>query len=708
MKIKAAGNQRFWTANLVIGSFLIFSFLIAPSCSKKSKLSPPPETRQDNVKDVLHGVEIVDPYRWLEDQQAPETREWIDRQNEYTHSLLDKIPGRDKLRQRLEELMRVETISVPIERNGRYFFTRRAADQDLPIIYMREGLDGEDQVLIDPHQLSPDHTISVQIREVSGDGRYLVYSKRRGGEDEVSLHLLDVDRRSELPDSLPRARYFGVSFAANNLGFYYTRHGKEGSRVYFHRLGSRPEDDRKIFGDGYGPDKIIFSEVSEDGRHLLIHVLYGSSADQTEIHYQNLARGGSIVPVIKNIPARFYGTIAGNHLYVQTNWQAPKKRILRVPLSRLTSHPSRWQEIVPESDSIIEGFSLVGGKLFVNYLENVVSHIKIFTPEGQPIGEIELPAMGSVSGLTGHWKGNEAFFSYSSFLIPTTIYRYDVSSGEKSVWAKLEVPIDSEQFEVKQVWYFSKDSTRVPMFLVHRKGLELNGKNPTLLTGYGGFNISLKPGYSSLATIWVENGGVFARPSLRGGGEFGEEWHKAGMREKKQNVFDDFIAAAEWLIDNKYTHPEKLAISGGSNGGLLVGAALTQRPDLFKAVACFYPLLDMIRYHKFLVARFWIPEYGSSDDPEQFQYLLKYSPYHNVKPGTKYPAVIFITGDGDTRVAPLHARKMAALLQNATGSDNPVLLLYDTKAGHSGGMPVSKRIEDMTNWLSFLMWQLGM
>ncbi|MDQ7053412.1 MAG: hypothetical protein Q9P14_11130 [candidate division KSB1 bacterium] len=471
MKIKVAGSQRARMAGLIIGSFLVFAFIIAPSCSKKSKFPPPPETRQDNVKEVLHGVELVDPYRWLEDQQAPETREWIARQNAYTHSILDKLPGRDRLRQRLEELMRVESISVPIERNGRYFFTKRAADQDLPIIYMREGLDGEDQVLIDPHTLSPDHTISVQIREISADGQILIYSKRRGGEDEVSLHLLDVDRRINLPDSLPRARYFGVSFVKSGDGFYYTRHGKEGSRVYFHRLGSKPSDDRKIFGDGYGPDKIIFSEVSEDGRHLLIHVLYGASADQTEIHYQNLARGGSIVPVVQNIPARFYGTIADGRLYVQTNWQAPKKRILSVRLNQLPQHPSRWREIVPESESIIEGFSLVGGKLFVNYLENVVSHIKIFTPDGQSDGEIELPAMGSVSGLAGHWQGNEAFFSYSSFLIPTTIYRYDVSSGQKSVWAKLQVPIDSEQFEVKQVWYTSKDSSRgCPCFWCIKKG----------------------------------------------------------------------------------------------------------------------------------------------------------------------------------------------------------------------------------------------
>jgi len=333
--------------------------------------------------------------------------------------------------------------------------------------------------------------------------------------------------------------------------------------------------------------------------------------------------------------------------------------------------------------------------------------VGVFGPEGKHLRDIAFPTLGSVGGVNGRWDSQEAFFSFTSFHIPTTIYRYDVAKGNQEVWARLEVPINSERFEVKQVWYESKDKTKVPMFIVHAKGLKLDGSHPTLLTGYGGFNLSRTPGFSSLAALWVERGGVYAVANLRGGGEFGEEWHKAGMLEKKQNVFDDFLAAAEWLIKNGYTHPSKLAISGGSNGGLLVGAALTQRPDLFQAVVCAYPLLDMIRYHKFLVARFWVPEYGSSENPDQFKYIYAYSPYHHVKPGTKYPAVLFITGDSDTRVDPLHARKMAALLQSATGSDKPMLLHYDTKAGHSGGLPVSKQIDDLTDELSFLFWQLG-
>ena len=357
---------------------------------------------------------------------------------------------------------------------------------------------------------------------------------------------------------------------------------------------------------------------------------------------------------------------------------------------------------------VIRGFSAAGGKLFVSYLHQVRSLVKVFTPAGKHERDITFPAIGTVSGVGGRWKGREAFFTFSSYHIPTTIYSYQVKSGQQDVWARLPVPVDSDQFELKQVWYESKDKTKVPMFIVHKKGLKLDGANPAFLTGYGGFNLSLTPTFSSTAVLWAERGGVFAVPNLRGGGEFGEAWHRAGMKEKKQNVFDDFIAAAEWLVKNGYTRPERLAISGGSNGGLLVGAALTQRPELFGAVVCSYPLLDMVRFHKFLIARFWVPEYGSADDdPEQFRYIRAYSPYHSVKPGAKYPAVLIITGDSDTRVDPLHGRKMAARLQSATGSGRPVLLHYDTKAGHSGGLPIGKQIEDLTDSLSFLAWQLG-
>jgi prolyl oligopeptidase len=673
-------------------------------CGKKQQ---PPPTRMDNVVETIHGTEVVDPYRWLENQDSSDTRAWIDAQNAYAHSLIDKLPGREKLEQRLTELLKIDRISIPMERNGRYFLSKRSADQEQWIIYMRDGLDGEDKILIDPHPMSADHTTSVNLIDVSKDGTLMAYGIQEGGQDESSVRLFNVDQKIDLPDQLPKALYFSVSIKPDKSGFYYSKHDNEkGGRIYYHAMGTDVTNDAKIFGDGYGPEKILFASLSEDGRYLLIHVLHGSTAETSELYYQDLKKAGKITPIVTGIDARFYGWIVENKLFLQTNWNAPNNKILLVDLNRPAQKD--WQEIIPESESVMEGFSLAGGKLFVNYLENVVSKVKVFAADGAYIRDIAFPSLGSVGGVGGRWESNEAFFVYTSFHVPTTIYRYDVATGDQQIWAQLKVPVNTDIFDVKQVWYTSKDSTKVPMFLVHRKGLKLDGANPTLLTGYGGFNVSLTPYFSPTAVLWVEKGGVFAMPNLRGGGEFGEQWHKAGMLENKQNVFDDFIAAAEWLINNGYTSTEKLAISGGSNGGLLVGAALVQRPDLFQAVVCTYPLLDMVRYHNFMMAKFWVSEYGSSEDVEQFNYIFKYSPYHNVKPGTEYPAVLFITGDSDTRVAPLHARKMTALVQSATGSEHPVLLLYDTKAGHSGGMPVSKQIEDEANELQFLFWQLGM
>ncbi|MBA2341351.1 MAG: S9 family peptidase [Pyrinomonadaceae bacterium] len=404
--------------------------------------------------------------------------------------------------------------------------------------------------------------------------------------------------------------------------------------------------------------------------------------------------------------ARFGGQAIGDRFFMFTNYEAPNGKIVEVDLKN--PEMKNWRTIVPETKATLNGMSLAGGRIFASYLEDVVTRIRMFDDKGKQLREITFPTLGSASGINGRWKEDEAFYSFSSYGQLATIYRYQVSTGKQEVWARINVPVRSEEIETKQIFYTSKDGTRIPMFLVYKKGLKLDGNRPTLLYGYGGFNSSLTPGFSATAAFLAEQGGVYAVANLRGGGEYGEAWHKAGMFERKQNVFDDFIAASEWLIKNKYTNPSRLAISGGSNGGLLVGAALTQRPDLYQAVICSYPLLDMLRYQRFLVARFWVPEYGSAEDPKQFEYIRRYSPYHNVKKGTKYPAVMFITGDADTRVDPLHARKMAALLQASTASDRPILLHYDTKAGHSGGTPVNKQIEDLTDSMSFLMWQLGM
>jgi prolyl oligopeptidase len=682
-------------------------FVAVQSCKKGIDVPPPPETKVVEAVDTLHGVDIVDPYRWLEDQKSHQTREWIDAQNAYTDSVLGSLSGREELKSLAAKLIKIDTIGIPTERGGRYFLTKRSADQELSVIYMRQGLDGEDKVLIDPHPMSEDKTTNVNIQGISHDGTLLAYGIRRGGEDELEIRFMDVDTMEDLPDALPRGLYFGISMMPDKTGFFYTRMSMVGPRILYHSFGTDISDDKEIFGKGYALGNIMFPLLSDDGRWLIIIVLEGSSG-KTEVYLKDLAGEKPITTVVNDLDAWTMAFVVGDTLYIQTNWEAPNGRLLAAD----PENPSRenWKEIIPESDIVMQGLiapvTFVGEKIFVNYLKDVKSQVVIFEPDGTRVGEISFPTIGTVGGLSGHWDSNEAFFVFTSYHIPTIIYRYDVATGEKEVWAKIEVPIDSEQYEVKQVWYASKDGTKIPMFIVHKKGIKLDGSNPALLTGYGGFNLSSTPFFSADAVAWIEQGGIYAFANLRGGGEFGEEWHKAGMLANKQNVFDDFIAAAEYLIAEGYTQSKKLAIEGGSNGGLLVGAAVTQRPDLYGAVICTYPLLDMVRYHKFLVARYWVPEYGSSENPEQFKYLHAYSPYHNVVKGTKYPAIFFITGDSDTRVAPLHARKMAALMQASTGSDKPVLLRYHTTAGHSGGQPVSEQIENLAETLSFLLWQL--
>jgi prolyl oligopeptidase len=698
-----------------ISLLFLFSFLLAWAASAAIGENPhganpaspaPPKSAVNEVKEMVQGTEIIDPYRWLEDQNSPETRAWIDAQNAYSDALLSKVPGREALQQQVGALIKIDTMSAPAVTNNRYFFAKRTADQDQSSLFVRKGLNGKDELLIDPLPLSARHTVTVNLLSISEDGSLMAYAVREGGADEVTPHLFDVDAHKDLADVFPKARYSGFSILNDKSGVYLTRDTSEGPRVYFHKIGTETAADTELFGKGYGREMIIFSGLDRTDHYLEITVQHGSAADHTEIYVQDRVAKGPITPIVKDLPAAFFGQIAGDRMYVRTNWKAPKWRVMEIDLKNPAIE--KWRESVPESDAVLDGLSLVGGKLAVHFIQNVIPHVKLLEPSGKLVREVPLPALGSVSGLGGRWESNEAFFSFNSYHIPSTIYRYDIATGKQTVWSENKVPIDSSKYEVKQVWYPSKDGTKIPMFLAHAKNLKLDGKNAVLLTGYGGFNLNQAPGFSPFAAAWMANGGVFAVANLRGGGEFGEAWHHAGMLEKKQNVFDDFIAAAEWLIQNKYTSPARLAIRGGSNGGLLVGAALTQRPDLFAAVICSYPLLDMVRYHNFLVAKYWVPEYGSSDSPEQFKYIYAYSPYHHVKAGTKYPSVLFITGDSDTRVAPLHARKMTALLQAATSaSDRPVLLHYDTAAGHSGGTPAGKQIENTTDELGYLFWQLG-
>ena len=668
-------------------------------------LPKPPATRADNVKEVVHGREIVDPYRWLENQDSPETRAWINAQMSYTRSRLDARPDREALRRLIEPLIRYDLVSAPVARGGKYFFSKRPKDKNQAILYMRLGSKGKDEILLDANSLTADQTSSASWAGFSLDGRLVAVSIRSGGEDETRLVFFDTDTRQRLEDEMPRARYGSVQILPDRSGFYYMCFTEKGPRAYFHKFGAKTTQDEVIFGSELGTRSIMGLQVSEDGRWLAVYVDEGVPAEQTEVHVRDLQGGSGFRPLVRDIKARFSGVIRDGRCYLLTNWKAPNGRIIAIDLAKPA--PENWKDVVAEGKWAIQGFTSAGKRLFVSYLENVVDKVRIFDPSGKPLGEIPAPRLGSMSAPSGTWTSDEAFYSFTSFAEPSTAYRYEISTGRREIWNQNKVSVDPAAFEVKQVWYESRDKTRVPMFLVHKKGLKLDGARPVLLTGYGGFNSSSTPAYSNTAILMAEIGGVFALANLRGGGEFGESWHRAGMFENKQNVFDDFIAAGEWLVKNNYTQPAKLAILGTSNGGLLVGAVLTQRPDLFGAVICGSPLLDMVRYQQFKVARWWTAEYGSSEDPKQFEYIYRYSPYHNVKPGTKYPAVLFITGDADTRVDPLHARKMAALVQAYTTSGQPVLLHYDAKMGHSGGLPVTQVIDDTVDTMSFLTWQLG-
>ena len=692
------------TASLIV----LFLAACLPSCAHRDSggIPAPPATRRAEVTDVFHGVAIVDAYRWLEDQGSPETRAWIDAQNAHSLALLQDRPLLPAIRDRLTDLMRVDHTGIPIEAGGRYFLWKKKASDDLPILHLRDGLEGADRVLLDPHLLSPDHTTSVTLLDVSRDGKAIVYGVRHGGEDEIEMRVMDVNRGADLPDRFPRALYDNVSFTLDGTAFYYTwRTRAAGARIRRHAIGASPESDREIFGEGHGPGDWIGASVSGNGRYLIVTVSHGWSS--SEIYFQDLSAGGPVKPVVTGLSSQFDAGFAGDTLVMRTDWQAPRGRIVAVDLRNPA--PEKWRDLVPEGPDAIQEMSLVGGRLFVDYLHDVASRIDIYSLDGKPHGHIELPGIGTAGAPSGRWESREAFYDFVSFTVPRTSFRLDPSTGAVHPWARDEVAVDPDRFEVRQVWSTSKDGTRIPIFLVHRKDLPLDGNRPTLLYGYGGFDVSITPSFNPTAVWWAEQGGVYAVANLRGGAEFGEAWHRAGMLGNKQHVFDDFIGAAEYLIQNRYTRPSRLAIRGASNGGLLVGAALTQRPDLFQAVLCEYPDLDMLRYPYFdnnnppaLL------EYGDARDPEQFKYLAAYSPYQKVQKGVPYPAVLFTTGDADTRVPPLQARRMTAALQWATVSDRPVLLLYDTHAGHSGGKPFGRIVDDLALEIAFLSWQLGM
>jgi prolyl oligopeptidase len=672
-----------------------------------------PPTSGGDEAEILHGESIPDPYRWLEQGDDPRTQAWTASQNALTESLLAAVPARARLRARLDELLSIGALSTPEPVAGRYFYQRRDGRQNQPVLYVREGRDGEDRVLIDPNRLDAQGTTALDWFYPSEDGRLLAYGLSENGSEQSLLHVLEVDSGAPLPDRIPRTRSADLAWLPDGSGFYYTRYPAGGDvpageehyhrSVFFHRLGTDSAGDPLIFRPA---EKEHWPGVglSPDGRWLVIGV--ARTFDQTDLYLQDLVAGTPPVPVAKDVPATFDGEVVRGRLYLRTNLDAPTYRLYVVEPER----PARegWREIVPpRADAVLDGFRITGSTLALSYLERAASRLRLADLEGNGVCEVALPTIGSLFGLSGEWDGDELYYGFTSYTVPPTVYRLALPAGTTELWRRVDADLDPSRYEVRQVGYPSRDGTEVTMFVVHRSGLPRDGANPVYLSGYGGFNISMTPAFSRSLLLWLERGGVVAIPNIRGGGEYGEAWHQGGMLGHKQNSFDDFIAAAEWLIRERYTKPERLAAAGGSNGGLLMGAVLTQRPELFGAVVIQVPLLDMLRYHRFLIARLWIPEYGSAEDPEQFRWLRAYSPYHHVRDGVRYPAVLLATAESDTRVDPMHARKMAARLQAATSSDRPVLLRLEARAGHGAGKPLNKVLDELTDTWTFVFWQLG-
>jgi len=668
-------------------------------------LPPPPAVEAVPIEDDYFGTKILDSYRWLEDGKSSQTRAFIDAQNAYTARYLTQARIRPKIENDLDDLEHVSRWSLPIERGGNYFFEKRLSGEDQASIYIRRGWTGKDERLIDPAALSRDSNTSVALEDVSRDGTLVVYRVRQGGADETGIRLFNAKTGKALEDELPSARYASVSFAPDGASFYYARNDKAGTLLYQHVLGTRPSRDKLVFGREFhseelGPTDLFSAVVSDDGHYLVVQIDRGVPARRVDIVFRDLTKPGAFFDILVwGMDSRFSAIHAQGAWYVRTDYQSPRGRILKADPGIL---PDVWKTIVPEAADPIENFSIVGGKLYVERLKDVKSETAVYTLEGRPAGKISYDGIGAASPLEGLANARYGFFSFQSFIQPPAIFRLDTVTGKRELFAQPKIPFDPSQYELKQVFFKSKDGTQIPMFIAGRKGLKQDGSERLLMTGYGGFSLSETPYWNPAFAWWLQQGGWFALPGLRGGGEYGESWHEQGMFEKKQNVFDDWFAAAEYLIANRYTSPARFVITGRSNGGLLMGASITQRPELFSAVWCGYPLLDMLRYQKFLVGSYWKTEYGASEQEKQFAYLLKYSPYHRVKAGTAYPAVMFFTGDNDTRVDPLHARKMAALLQSASSSGRPILLRYSLSGGHSAGVSVEQQIQDDADQLTFL------
>jgi prolyl oligopeptidase len=703
-------------------SFAIAGLLAAQAvpafAQKAEKRLAYPESKKVNHVEDLHGVKVADSYRWLEDLDSPQTKAWVESQNRVTFGYLNEIPERDSIKKRLTKLWNYERYSIPSREGDSYFYTKNNGLQNQNVVYTTKSLNEDGKVLLDPNTLSTDGTVALSGTRYSKDGKLMAYGLASSGSDWQEWHVRDVETGKDLPDVIKWVKFSGASWSLDGKGFYYSRYDEPKAdskmaganyfqKLYYHRLGTPQSEDVLVY---HRPDKkewMIGGGVTDDGRYLIINISTGSSSKNALFYKDLQAKDASVVELINGFDAN-YGVIDndGPVFYLRTNLNAPKGRIIAID----TRKPERdnWKELVPQANDVLGGINVVNNMFVTSYLKDARTQLKIFDLNGKFVREVQLPGIGSSSNIVGQRKDKEGFYSFQSYTTPSTIYRYDMVSGKSTVFRQPKVDMNPYDYETKQVFYTSKDGTRVPMFISHRKGLKLDGGNPTLLYGYGGFNSSQTPGFSVSNLVWMEMGGVFAVANLRGGGEYGKEWHEAGTKLKKQNVFDDFIAAGEWLIGNKYTQPSKLAVMGGSNGGLLVGAVVNQRPDLFGAALPAVGVMDMLRFHKFTIGWAWVSDYGSPDNPEEFKALYAYSPYHNLKPGTKYPAILVTTADHDDRVVPSHSFKYAARLQEAQAGPNPVLIRIETKAGHGSGKPITKTIEEVSDKWGFLVRALNM
>ena len=710
--------------------WLSVTLLAFPALARTPDTPTIPDTPAIPVTETLHGVEIVDPYRWLEGSDAPELEgedsqlddkvaTWTEQQNAHTRGVLDQLTGRQILEDRLGELLEVGSIRTPVLAGGRYFYVERQGNQSQGVLHVRDSVDGPGRVLLDPNTLDDSGLTSLGWFQPSQDGSLVAFALFKSGDENTTLYILRTEDGRWLAEEIP-GKVNSVSWMPDGKSFVYRRlasiDNPYSGQIKYHEVGTHHRQDRLLFeqykegplATTWGPN----GGIDRQGRWFGMVYFTGTESNDLWVYdFTHWLETGELkrTDLIVGERAMSFGTIEGDIAYVQTTFDAPKGRILAIDLNN--PEPAAWRTLVPEHDSaVIERFGIADGLLTVEYLDKASNRIALYDLDGQSKGSLDLPGLGS-AGLATFPETTEAFLSFQSYNEPPSIYRVDLKTGERRLWARPEIPVDPSQVVVEQVTYPSKDGTDVTMFLVHKAGIKKNGKNPTILYGYGGFSISMTPNFSASMFPWIEQGGIYAVANLRGGGEYGDLWHRSGMLDQKQNVFDDFIAAGEYLIRENYTNADQLGVFGGSNGGLLTGAVLVQRPELFSAVISAVPLLDMLRYHHFLMARYWVPEYGSSEDAEQLEYLLQYSPYQNIEEGTKYPAVLLTAGENDTRVHPLHARKMAARLQSATTNDTekePILLWVEGEAGHGRGKPLSIRKRDAADIIGFMAWQLGL